>query len=360
MKIGIITFHRAENFGAVLQCYALQEFLKSQGHDVEIVDYRPDSIEKGYKYFNVKYTGFIKFIKDIILNILPIFIKMKKKAKYRKFRDQHFNLSRPAFDSSQIDDKYDALICGSDQVWNLRLTEGIDSVYFLDIPTNAKKIAFSCSSENKDYPRFDEEKVKLEKMLSSFSYISVRENSLAEYLHYHLHIDSVVTCDPTFLQKREFYMRLLSNPLFENNSYVLVYNLVETEKSIVFAKQYAKQENLKVIVIHAGFRSKFHGDIDIYDAGPVELLNYINNAKVIITTSFHGLALSLIMNKQVCVIDDGPNIRQKNLLKHLGLESIIVSENFNFPYIDYKKINKEIQNYKEDSMEYLKMALDNE
>lgn len=360
MNVGIVTFHRAENFGAVLQCYALQEFLKSQGHHVEIIDYRPLSIEKGYKYFNIEYTGFIKLIKDLILNLLTLGMKIKKKAKYQGFRTGFFNLSKSVYDSEQIEDKYDAIICGSDQIWNLRLTGGIDRVYFLDFPTNAKKIAFSCSSESKDYIKYNEVKEELKFMLSAFTKISVRENTLASYLHEYLQIDAKVTCDPTFLQGREFYTALLSQPLMKADSYVLVYNLVETEKSTLFAKEYAQKNGLKILVVHAGFRSKYHGDIDVYDAGPLELLNYINNANLVVTTSFHGLALSLILNKQVCVIDDGPNARQKNLLKQLGLDSIIVSDNYHVSFIDYQKINEKIQHYKEDSLNYLQKALNNE
>lgn len=360
MKIGILTFHRAENFGAVLQCYSLQEYLAKKGHDVEIIDYRPQSIEKGYSYINIKYKNLVQFIKDFLLNIIPIKYKIRKKKRYDKFRQSYFRLSSVARTYENIPKKYDMIICGSDQVWNLRLTSGIDNGYFLNFSTKARKIAFSCSSEFKDYSRYDSVKTQLYDILLSFSRISVREKSLSIYLSEHLKIKSSVTCDPTFLQNRLFYEKLLGKPKKTLDKYVLVYNLVETSKSIEFAKLYARKNNLSVVVVHAGFRGKYHGDLDVFDAGPLELLNYIRNASYVVTTSFHGLALSLILNKQVCVIDKGPNIRQKNLLEDLGLLYIIVDEMNSVPTIDYDIVNNKIKIYSEPTFNYLNDVLNDE
>ena len=151
MKIGILTFHRAENFGAVLQCYALQSYLESLGHKVEIIDYRCKAIEEVYYLFDLRslfrlniVSAFISYFKRILLWK----DRLEKKRGYVSFRDKYLHLTKSIYKIKE-DLGYDAYITGSDQVWNTSLLHGFNRIYFLDFPTSkeAKKISDKISNE---------------------------------------------------------------------------------------------------------------------------------------------------------------------------------------------------------------------
>ena len=131
-KIGIITFHRAKNYGAVLQAYALQHTLEQLGSDCEIVDYKCENIDNGYKPFQFSKT-------DPIKSILKSIVMYRKRAKrieqFSSFYNNYLKISDKTYSDSDISEcknLYDAFISGSDQVWGPG-KEGInpDSIYFL-------------------------------------------------------------------------------------------------------------------------------------------------------------------------------------------------------------------------------------
>jgi hypothetical protein len=134
MKVGILTFHRAENFGAVLQVYALQEFIISLGCEVEIIDYRNKAIERAY---DLSDFSFFLRRKNIIASLFTLFVRLitfkdqsDRKNKYRLFREKHLQLSKKKYLLKEdFGNEYDIYICGSDQIWNLFITGGLDPVY---------------------------------------------------------------------------------------------------------------------------------------------------------------------------------------------------------------------------------------
>ena len=129
MKVGIITFHRAWNYGAVLQCYALQQAIKDLGHDVMVIDYRQPAIEKCYQAFSLK--GSIKaLLKPGKYSEQGFLYRNRIRKEFTEFRDRFFDLTAPCTQSS-IPDDFDVYIIGSDQLWVPNWTGGyFDEVYF--------------------------------------------------------------------------------------------------------------------------------------------------------------------------------------------------------------------------------------
>ena len=153
MKIGILTFHRAENFGAVLQVYALQRFLQEKGHEVQVIDYRNRHIEAMYHIFN-PYVLFLR--KNIFKSLIAYLSRFRNvggrkqcKRKYEHFRNEYLKISGRCKNVADVADFYDCIIAGSDQIWNLHLTGGLDPNYFLAYKKGEgkKKIAYAASSE---------------------------------------------------------------------------------------------------------------------------------------------------------------------------------------------------------------------
>ena len=185
-KIGIITFHRALNYGAKLQAYALQETLKAE-YDVSIIDYRCPFIE------NIYYNPFFKkkkSIKFLIKNIL-CYKKLKqlniaKKQLYDeflKFDLQYLNISSKKYlpeNIAEANNEYDYFIAGSDQIWNLRLT-GRDWNYFLEFADNSKKYSYAASFGGGIQ---DEDIIDIANRLKTFQSLLVRERSGVNIINY--------------------------------------------------------------------------------------------------------------------------------------------------------------------------------
>lgn len=364
MKVGILTFHRAENFGAALQVYAMQQYLKKIGIDSEVIDYRCMSIEHHYDIFN----PYVLISRKNIFKTLILYFKrlinsrslLQKKRMFENFRETMLKQSRPI---GHINDDlgYDAYIVGSDQVWRLDLTGGFDGVYFLDFPVNpnSKRISYAASSENTTFNYMRKFKTLISQKLNNFNAISVREDDFAEELRSYTNKKIQVCLDPTFLLPKEQYENIAAIPNISN--YVLVYHLFETEMGRLLADNISVKEGKNVVEIHAGsYSPKDDEHIHLSTFGPLEMLGYIKNADVVITTSFHGVALSLILNKDFWVIDKGQNARIKNLLGKLNLESRIVASITSikdYAPIDYVKVNSLLTPKILDSKNFLKVSL---
>ena len=343
MKVGILTFHRAENFGAVLQAYALQTFLCRQGYDVKIIDYRCPVSERAYQIYNPsilwsRKNFFISF-KKYLSRIHHARIRKIKKKKYIKFRDDYLSLSAKV--DTYPKEACDLFVVGSDQVWNFSLTDN-DKIFLLDFPMSphAKRISYAASSEGAVCKRIREGCYKdmLDKV-NEFDAVSVREAELKESLQNIIKKDIQVHLDPSFLLSKADYEKILILP--KEKHYVLVYHLYETEQGSILADGISKKKGLEVIEIHAIITGDKR-DNQKFDLGPREILGYIANADTVITTSFHGLAFSLIMEKDVWVMNVGNNSRQKNLLDACDISGRLISKFSDYNEtcnINYEKVN---------------------
>ena len=361
MKIGILTFHRAENFGAVLQAYALQSFLLQEGYDVRIIDYRNAAIERSYHIFNPSILwsrkNLLISLQTYLLRFLHIQEKQLRKRKYEDFRRQYLRLTSPVSNIQKPLD-FDCYITGSDQVWNLHLTGGLDSVYFLGFPMYAHsiKISYAASSDNDPNGLIKTHGAKLRNLLNTFHAISVRETFLKQELQPYVQFPIQVCLDPTFLLSREAYLKMAIKPV--ETRYILVYHMTPVRMGTGLAHSIAAGSGREVleIYIYGGYTSHTHSKKGL---GPLELLGYIAYADKVITTSFHGLSLSLILHKDVWVVNKGDNLRQRHLLETLGLSHRLLNtcKDYNSSEIDYRIIDVRLSELIQSSKSFLKMSL---
>ena len=293
-KVGILTFHWATNFGAVLQAYALQRYLIEIGFDTDIINYRP------YR---------VLLIQEIT--------QLRNKAFHRKERALHefrtkLQMSRKtiycAKNLKSLFGKYDYVIAGSDQVWNESFALGAEGKptlsYFLHgCPPSTKRISYAASLGTDDVCERYVECVRPE--LARFSAISVREESGKEILQ-KLGFDAEVVCDPTLLLTRETYLDITSD--------------VKTDAPKVFA--YILHEHAETGKIAEYVKKRKNADSqgpDIY--GLNEWLFCIQHSQVVVTNSFHGVMLSLILNKPfvaVLIKGSGMNDRIRTIFSAVG------------------------------------------
>ena len=338
MKVGILTFHRAINYGASLQAWALQSYLIELGCECSIIDYRCALIEETYKPFSL-----VKFVKSslpskisYLLNHIVHFKNIgRRNDKFKEFWNSDLQLT-PMEKLYELD----AVICGSDQIWNPYLTGGLDSVYTLadNRFDNKIKIAYAVSGETTNLVKGNVVN-DIRNKINDFSALSFREPDLVSLFqpYYNGKIECCV--DPTFLLEKSQWESFSGfDPLIKER-YIFVYQVVSSEKCFSIAKRLAKEKGAKIVYLNSAFKIGQKEKNIPGVVGPREFVNLIRNAEYVVTTSFHGTALSIILQRQFIFVPTGRNNRQLHLLRSLNLDSRIASDNFAlFDIVDYNKV----------------------
>lgn len=355
MKIGILTFHRAKNYGAVLQAYALQNTLSSMGTKCEIIDYRSSKIEEDYKIIQYK-KGIKNFIKSCI--------RMKKNIDLAKrfdhFLERHMDISEKCdkYNINTIKDMYNFFITGSDQVFNSTCA-GFDPNYFLEFCDDSKKYSYAAS--------FGDEKLKEElkeeyvKRLNGFKYISCREEKGRNNIQSIIKKETFVHIDPVFLLSKEMWKKMLVPIKYKK--YIFVYRVGEPINLFDFAKNLARETECEIVFLDQYMCRPTDGITNVHVASPEEFLSLIANAEFVVTNSFHGTALSIIFEKNFYVELNritGKNERVSNVLEKFGIyKNEIISKNVDDSKIDidWEDVKKKLNNEISISKEYLKRII---
>ena len=360
-KIGIITFHMACNYGAVLQTYALQNKLMDiYGKDkVEIIDYYAPAIEDRTKILYLAKTG--NLIRDIIRFIIKFIPKCIKYYKFKIFRNKYLKLSDMRFNKSNIgmaNDKYYALVTGSDQVWNIMSTNYDDSYFLTFADDEVIKFSYAASFGFDNVFKINQKNILYK--LNSFDEISIREDIGYELIQQNVNCRVQVNVDPTLLLSRIDWdvIRKINDIKYE---YILVYCILPSNKLLNHVRKIAKKENLKVYYISDDMVN--NDFIHLRNLSVGEFINWIANAKYVATTSFHGTVFSILYNKSFFVEYETKlnyNYRVKHLLELLNIENKnIESKDFNHcSLINWTEVEKILDNERKKSIEYLKSIED--
>lgn len=372
MKIGILTFHFSYNYGALFQAYGLRNYLIERGHEVEFINYQPEYLEAGgdIKASNIfsKSTLIIIYLKLINLKE-KLFGNKQRKEYFNKFKADNLGINNTSIyknkeELEKANLSYDLIITGSDQVWNPSDQYGIDPVYFLDFNTSNKKIkrisyapSFGKSSINKIYEN------KIAELISKLDYVSIREKSGLEIIENLTSIKAVLVPDPTVLVSN--YKNIMNPYKVKEKNYIFCYYLRSRDIIGEIADYISEKENLKIYSPHNPHRRWKEIGETIYP-GPREWLYMIYNSKFVITNSFHGTMLSILLNKPFIVVGIGSgekskyNERAMNILKQCGLENRFISqfnkeeiEKIKNEEIDWNIVNKNMNNLKKQAVDYL-------
>lgn len=327
-KIGILTFFKVINYGAVLQAFALYKWLnKNTNSDVEIINYTHEVFrDKVSNKIFIKSRGF----KNNLKHFIKFFLLSKGKIKSKKFNNfvkENFKLSDEVLDVSLIANNYNCIIIGSDQVWNPEYTNyKLDKNFLLcDSAFDCvKKISFASSAGSFVFQ--GDLKHELAKSLSKFSAISVRENSLKQqFVEFGYTIKEVL--DPTFLFDKNEWNELfdLYDEDLAKENYLLLYTF-DNDYNCYEVSNYLKNEfGYKFYSITSKLFKHPSVDKQLDNLSPKEFLKYFFNAKYIVTNSFHGTCFSINFHKQFYSIRKGNNpARVEDLLKKFFLTDRLI------------------------------------
>jgi hypothetical protein len=363
MKAGIITFHRAYNYGAALQAYALRTALCKIGFEAEVIDYGKIGQTKR---FDFPTNGIKPFVAAMILNVLSLTNADIRRYRFRKFLKNQMGVSDERYtDHNQLTDienKYDLFITGSDQVWNPFLTDN-DTTYLLDfVKDSEKKISYAASYGLKQIPNEFEQVFKMN--LSDFKSISVREQAgqvITKELTGH---DSTIVLDPTFLLDADEWDKIAITPRLKS-PYILCFSIMNDPEGLIsFCKYLSKMTGYQIVRIANPYLKIENGIKTIATAGPREFLGLIKNASIVITNSFHGTAFSIIYQKPffTFLYNNDRDIRLKEITNKLGLTHRLIGEKNKMitKYdisIDYSVVNNKLKNEQDSSLNYLSQAI---
>ena len=369
MKVGILTYHRAENYGALLQAYALRSYLKGQGYDVDFVDYWPDYHKDYFRIFpRRKFSagGFAAKALSVYWGTVWALPRYKRKRALQVFMKRFLGVSGPAKYTSDKDicREFDTVVFGSDQIWrqqNLPTHKGLDLWYFGSPNIEARKIAYAGSTGPIDLS--DNEKELFKQYLSAFDRLSVRESSLKDLLD-SLGLTSTLVVDPVFLLDKQQWLDLSAmsskRATHKKKKYILFYNLLNSKEAARFAEKLSREKNLPVVEITKRFGFRYVGKRYSHDASVLDFLSLIENADFVVSNSFHGVALSVIMGKQFYAVGMGRcSGRVESLLAALGIgERYLANGETPAGEIDYNQIGERLACYAEQSRAFLKDALE--
>lgn len=363
MKVGILTFHRAYNYGAVLQAYALQEVVRSMGHNVSIIDYKPNYPSDPFKILNlrrIKRNNWYYTFRSFLVELYSLPNQVIRHKKFIYFIKQKFELSE--FNAKNLK-KYDCIILGSDQIWNPEVTDfKIDMVYWGIFPfegCKAKIISYAASVGNitniktiQDFAR---------KRLSELDSVSVRELEFSNYLK-NLGIVNSITLDPTLIMDDSVYYKI-AKEIINKEEYILLYTVAGIKNIDQYIDYLKRLYGIKVLRI-SSFANKINSNCII--ASPEEFLGYIKNARLIVTTSFHATIFSILFKKRFISIAqrDYPNERILSLLKQLSMDSHYYEVEDILEELDESRISlicdaRKLENLRKDSINYLQNSLTN-
>lgn len=388
MNVGILTYHFANNYGAVLQAYALQKQIEKMGLRCQIINYRPaETYQIGNALTAFDNTESDKtdlphntnLLKSLERSAKQFFTKVGlKKAKidsrllqyqiFKRFSETYLKLGSKTYRTQdsmrELNDQYDVFITGSDQVWNPRLFSmpfGEHESYFLDfVEEKRKKNAYSASFGISSYPQSSFRQLKY--LLSQFNHISVREESGIKIIQDAAGITVKQTLDPVFLMDRTEWDDF--SPRKDYPPYVLVYTFGHSPKLHEYANYLAKKFNLKILQINVS-ECKCKGARKIQPA-PEEFPGLFRDAQFVLVNSFHGCVFSIIFNKPFYIqYEDNAytaetQTRFQSLLSlfHIDAGYVSCDRDIRHNDIDWSSVNQILETEKEKSKKFLTEILD--
>ena len=348
--IGILTFHRASNYGAVLQAYALQKVFDGTGRKAVIADYRCRAVEEGHRPW-----GLFKRHRFPVA-LLRCFVAARKDLIFNKFRRNRLELSVPvtAEDLEKCGDQYALFVTGSDQVWN-DIFSGMDPVYMLTFAEEEKRYSYACSLGFDKFPEGTKDLYR--EWLGGMQCISVRENGAADLIE-QIGFESRVDLDPTLLLEREKWEEFMK-PAGYPEPYILVYTVNGDVHLLEAARKLSERTGVKILYLNNQYKN--HRDITrLRYQTPEEYVGWFAGAEYVFTNSFHGTAFGIIFEKKLKVELETAkkfNVRSRDLLSSCAMQQCVLQnseEDFKFD-TDWSEAERRLEAMRQRSLDYIRL-----
>lgn len=363
MKVGIVTFPNSVSHGAALQMYALARWVRELGYDAEIINYLNlymKSESHGTK------TGRGSSAKRWLRYHAKRIMHHRQYAGFRRFEQEMTRYPGKPLGTPEelktLSDRYDCVICGSDQVWNPHITGG-DLSYFLDFcGEGTRRIAYA--------PSFGVEELaepfagQAARELEKFYALSVREAQGQALVEKLTGKQIPLVADPTFLLTPEAWAAEETPCAVPEEGYILYYVVRSSERLMRFCRSLSEQTGLKILVVGGNLIRQIRNRDDriryICDADPRQWLYLVRHARYVVTNSFHGTAFSINFRKDFYVeFSSLTNSRLDHIIRTLGLEQRIVEQDHpdQVTAVDYSRTEQVLPVLRADSGHYLKNAI---
>lgn len=359
-KVGIVSIFRTGNYGGTLQAYALREAIRINGYGTpEMINYCCDAIKGKIDINYLKKAGLLHTIVAIVEKLL-YYPRMKK---VNAFIDSYVSgkvLRREELDA--LNEQYDIFLSGSDQLWNPDIQQG-DFYYLLDfVKEKDKKRSYASSFGKKVLPEIY--KAQYRSLLSSYKYITVREETGADIVYKLLGYQPEIVLDPALLLTAEQWESRLPDRV-RSGQYIFTYRLTYSTKltQVVVASQKVLDMPVMAVPFLLGICPKTK---NYFSLSSLEWLRGIYDSNFVITDSFHGVVFSIIFSKPFYYVITSETVKERlsrleTLLKKLGLEERLVESTQECDFqksIDYNKVHEKLDVERENALKVLKEILD--
>lgn len=355
MKIGILTYHRSHNYGALLQAIALRKMLSDMGHEVTFIDYWPAYHRHMYALFSFPWMmsrkglkGKMSYLKSCINNRV---YRKKRRDNFEKFISEYIE----PYTSSETE-TYDIIFHGSDQIWRKQPEIGTyNPVYFGKHQIQAKqKVSYAASMGI--LPENETDKLKFKDLLSNLDRISVRERDLLDSVVSLEYPDARQDIDPTLLLSSDDWISMFDLKKHETGEKYALYYKIKDSFDVACLRRFAKSRGLKLKIIHSKATGK-NTDYQVTTAGPKQFMDLIYNANFVFTSSFHGLVFSLLFHKPFFASFPRNSGRAASLLETLKISGRLLSYKSDIPSdlqpVDYNMVDNTLNQLKTSSRNFL-------
>ena len=369
-RVGIITIHKINNYGSVLQSYALQQVCKNLGYETEIIDYNFPNVYHSENKYAMPNDAQPKEPK--LLRLLFAGALLCQHKGVARFVHKYLQLSSRIYSSPaellSFLPKYDVYVTGSDQLWNPRHCNGDPAFMLHFAPDEALKISYAASIGTNSIP--EELHPLYKKLLVRYKYIGVREKSGVEIIKNVVGKQATMVLDPTLLLNRDEWDKIASPKRLIKKKYILCYFLNYSFNAFPYVDELAEymwqQTGYDIVrVARPPHKLKYKHTHYKIGATPEEFLALVRDAEMVLTTSFHGTAFAVNYGKPVFTIVQDRNAgdnRQVSLMCNLGLDSQVLSIKDSFPSKERFTYNLAesqqcLETLRQESKQYLKNAL---
>ena len=333
MKIGIITFHCAYNFGSVLQAWALKHQVENMGHTVQVLDYRGHDFDQ-YRLIQT-YSA-----KAFAASLALYPRQRRRRDAFEAFISQElcptkrYGANDEERMAQELSDEFDCFICGSDQIWNVDCTRGPVGPYFLSFAGEARRVAYAPSLSHTSFSREyfgPHEQEQIQEWLSRFSAISIREAATTSLFQPFCTQSIDVCVDPTLLLDASDYEQITHSPrkdtrLSSPDKTLFVYMLERNDALVAYASDLAKQSGMHIAYVSRR-PLRFDGvpATNLFGAGPGEFLWYVKNCAAVLTNSFHATVFSMLFGTPFQTFTTSRSgSRMRELLHNFKLEDHLI------------------------------------
>lgn len=345
MKICTITCHDVYNVGASLQAYALQTYLKSLGHDVRIIDYKPDYLSQHYRLDIVSNQKYDKpFLRQAyLLAKLPGRLRiLPRKKVFDEFTAKYLTLTKRYASNAELSadpPEADVYFAGSDQIWNPLFRNGKDPAFYLDFVQHGLRASYAASFAVDKFPQ--ELCDVTARYLRRFDHISARETSGLAILQLLGIRNAETVLDPVFLLDKAHWESMARLPAEAEKPYLLVYDFDNSPAVRVLAEKIARERGLKIYSVF----DLPYAQRCFTLSGPQEFLGLVRQASFVLSNSFHATAFSAIFEREFAVVErtEKINTRMRDFTALLGIPERILSADSPVPSdIDWNSVHRRL------------------